>query len=145
MDSNKFIYLQQTINNLKYKLSASDEINFNLEKTLESEQQRNKLLKNLNSEFTHRVRAVSIENEQLREANDVLRANNQMLADEIGQLKSESDLMRQDLDARDKRLCQLEVELESKTADCEQYMKELQYQKVNEFKSFVLKRILVSF
>jgi len=85
--TSRFIYLQQTINGLRYKLSLADESNYKLEKSLENEKQRNVILKDLNNDFAVRYKAIVKDNEQ--------------------------------------------SDLEAKAIECENCMKELQYQKVS--------------
>lgn len=132
MDSNanKFIYLQQTINGLKYKLSAAEEINYNLDKELKCQSERNQLLKNLNSEFTHRVKGLVTDNEQLKEDNNELLRTNHLISNELQALKLETKTFKTQYDCMDSRVAGLEADLEAKTNDCETCTKELQYQKV---------------
>jgi len=129
--NSRFIYLQQTINGLRYKLSLAGESNYKLEKSLENEKQRNVILKDLNNDFVVRYKMLVKENEQLNEINEELKCQNQSLIDQIKSLDLELETNAKNLEIVEQKYNKLEADLEVKVADSENYMKELQYQKVS--------------
>jgi hypothetical protein len=129
--TSRFIYLQQTINGLRYKLSLADESNYKLEKSLENEKQRNVILKDLNNDFAVRYKAIVKDNEQLNEMNEELKCQNQSLIDKIKSLNLELEDNARNLEISEQKSITLEADLEAKAIECENCMKELQYQKVS--------------
>ena len=133
MDSNsnsRFIYLEQTINNLKYKLNLSDKQNSHLNTQFERENQQTLILRQLNQELTSRLKILSAENSELIEFKSQLLCKNESFNNEIQLLKSDLKSSINKMEDVEKRIRDLEAEIECKNIEAENYLKELQYQKV---------------
>ena len=112
----RYIYLQQ--------------LNANLHCSLEQEKRISQNLKYLNNDALKRVKVYGEQNEQFKEMNDQLTTQNQSLEDEIRSLNLDLEAKKKNLEAIDQKIAKLEADLEVKTAECENFKKELQYQKV---------------
>lgn len=130
MSNSRFIYLEQTINNLKYKLNLSDKQNSYLNTQLERENQQTIILRKLNQELTSRLKILTLENTELEDSNSKLLFKNDSFNNEIQSLKFEIKSNMNEMEVVEKRIKDLEAEIESKNIESENYLKELQYQKV---------------
>jgi hypothetical protein len=130
MSNSRFIYLEQTINNLKYKLNLSDKQNSYLNTQLERENQQTIILRKLNQELTSRLKILTLENTELEDSKTKLLLKNDSFNNEIQSLKFEIKSNMNEMEVFEKRIKDLEAEIESKNIESENYLKELQYQKV---------------
>jgi chromosome segregation ATPase len=130
MSNSRFIYLEQTINNLKYKLNLSDKQNSYLNTQLERENQQTIILRKLNQELTSRLKILTLENTELEDSKTKLLLKNDSFNNEIQSLKFEIKSNMNEMEVFEKRIKDLEAEIESKNIGSENYLKELQYQKV---------------